>query len=106
MVKEHSRFQLEASKLGRTIIFQVTVFERVDKLRTRLFAETQCTDPLHFILQFVVRDAADFDSLLQKFLAELDFRGFKPERYRLRGDRRWGDWVDLAGAVPVPGAVR
>jgi hypothetical protein len=96
MLKEHSRFQLEAAKLGRTIVFQVTVFERSDKTRTRLYAETQCSDPLHFLLQFIIRDAPDFDTLLDKFLAELDYRGFAPLRYRLRDPKGWGDWLDLA----------
>jgi len=104
MVKEHSRFQLEASKLGRMVVFQVTVFERSDKTRVRLFAETQCSDPLHFILQFIVRDASDFDNLLQKFIAELDFRGFLPLRYRLRNGRTWGDWAEAP--QPLPGVGR
>jgi len=96
MMQEHSRFQLEATKLARTVVFQVTVFSRVDKARTRLYAETQCSDPLHFLLQFVVRDAPDFESLLQKFLAELTHRGFDPVRYRMRDGTAWQDWK------PVP----
>jgi len=99
MIREHSRFQLEATKLGRTIVFQITVFERVDKGRSRLFAETQCDDALHFILQFIVRDAPDFDSLLRKFLAELEYRGFVAQRYRLREARKWGEWI----AIPPDG---
>ena len=104
MVKEHSRFQLEASKLGRTVVFQVTVFERTDKGRTRLFAETQCTDPLHFILQFIIRDAPDFGTLLQKFLAELEYRGFSAVRFRLTDGRRWGEWTPLPEGAPAPAA--
>jgi hypothetical protein len=100
MTKEHSRFQLEASKLGRTIVFQVTVFERSDRTRSRLYAETQCSDPLHFIIQFIVRDAPDFDTLLQKFVAELEFRGFTAERFRMRNDRRWGEWKELPSTTP------
>jgi hypothetical protein len=103
MVKEHSRFQLEAAKLGRKVVFQVTVFERTDKTRTRLYAETQCSDPMHFLLQFIVRDATDFENLLQKFISELDFRGFVAERYRLREARRWGPWTEAP--QPVPGAA-
>jgi hypothetical protein len=106
MVREHSRFQLEASKLGRTVVFQVTVFERQDRLRTRLFAETQCTDPMHYIIQFIVRDASDFDNLLEKFLAELEHRGFAPERYRLRKAGRWADWLPVPGGVPAPRHAR
>lgn len=95
MIKEHSRFQLEATKLGRTVVFQVTVFERSDKTKTRLYAETQCADPLHFIRQFIVRDAQDFNTLMEKFLAELDHGGFVPERYRLRKDKQWGEWEQI-----------
>ncbi len=79
-------------------MFQVTVFEREDRQRTRLYAETQCSDPLHFLLQFIVRDAADFDDLLARFLAELEHRGFEAARYRLREGGKWGEWVALAGA--------
>ena len=104
MMQEHSRFQLEATKLGRTVVFQVTVFSRNDRQRPRLYAETQCTDPLHFLLQFIVRDAPDFDTLLRKFLAELLHRGFEPVRYRLREDRTWGEWqpVPPADLSPMP----
>lgn len=104
MMQEHSRFQLEATKLARTVVFQVTVFSRVDRARTRLYAETQCSDPLHFLLQFVVRDAPDFDSLLQKFLAELTHRGFEPLRFRLREGTAWKEWEPVPPLVPVPSA--
>ena len=95
MMQEHSRFQLEATKLARTVVFQVTVFSRGDKDRQRLYAETQCSDPLHFLLQFVVRDAPDFSSLLQKFQGELDHRGFDPIRYRLRDGLVWQEWLAM-----------
>lgn len=98
MMREHSRFQLEATRLGRTVVFQVTVFEKEDRQRTRLFAETQCSDPLHFLLQFIVRDATDFDDLLSRFLAELEHRGFEATRYRRREGGKWGEWAALAGA--------
>jgi len=103
MLKEHSRFQLEASRLGRIVVFQVTVFEKTDRSGTRLHAETQCSDPLHFIIQFVVRDARDFESLLGKFVSELEHRGFDAGRYRLRDGRVWGDWNDLNGTAAVEG---
>lgn len=106
VLKEHSRFQLEATKLGRTVVFQVTVFERTEKNRSRLYAETQCTDPMHFILQFIIRDAADFDFLLQKFLLELDYRGFIPLRYRLFEAGRWNDWIALPAVAPQAGAAK
>lgn len=98
MLREHSRFQLEASRLGRTVVFQVTVYEKEDRQRTRLYAETQCSDPLHFILQFIVRDATDFDDLLSRFLSELEHRGFEAIRYRLREGQKWGAWEALAGS--------
>jgi len=104
MMQEHSRFQLEATKLARTVVFQVTVFSRVDRARTRLYAETQCSDPLHFLLQFVVRDAPDFDALLQKFLAELTHRGFEPLRFRLREGPSWKEWEPVPPLVPTPTA--
>lgn len=96
-MREHSRFQLEASRLGRTVVFQVTVFEKEDRQRSRLYAETQCSDPLHFMLQFIVRDAKDFDELLSRFLAELEHRGFEATRYRIREGGKWGEWAVLAG---------
>ncbi len=102
MVSEHSRFQLEATKLGRTVVFQVTVMARNDRGRTRLSAETQCSDPQHFLLQFIVRDAEDFGGLLDRFRQELDHRGFNPERYRLRkDDGAWSDWISLGPVVAV-----
>jgi hypothetical protein len=102
MMQEHSRFQLEATKLARTVVFQVTVFSRGDAARPRLYAETQCSDPLHFLLQFVVRDAPDFQSLLQKFQGELAHRGFEPVRYRLREGSTWQDWLAVPALEPPP----
>jgi hypothetical protein len=99
MVTEHSRFQLEATRLGRTVVFQVTVLARSERGRTRLSAETQCSDPLHFMLQFIVRDAADFDDVLARFRQELEHRGFTPERYRLREAGAWADWVQVGPGV-------
>jgi len=95
MMREYSRFQLEATKLGKTVVFQVTVFERTDKAKRTLYAETQCSDPFHFLLQFIVKDATDFDDLLHKFIEELCYRGFEPVRYRVSGGKTWGDWTVL-----------
>ncbi|MBM4389214.1 MAG: hypothetical protein FJ088_15870, partial [Deltaproteobacteria bacterium] len=95
MIKIFGRFQLEASKLERSIVFQVTVYERLDRQKGKLFAETQCSDPLQFILQFIIREAEDFDSLLQKFLKQLDHRGFSPVRYRKRAGNKWEEWIPL-----------
>ena len=102
MMQEHSRFQLEATKLARTVVFQVTVFSRGDKARPRLYAETQCSDPLLFLLQFVVRDAPDFPTLLQKFQGELSHRGFESVRYRLRDGSAWQEWLPVPTQEPPP----
>ena len=100
MINEHARFQLEASKLGREHVFQVTVFEKEERRRKRYFAETQCSDPFHLVIQFIIRDAPDFDGLLQRFVGQLAHRGFEPRRMRLCSPTgKWQAW----GAVPDAG---
>jgi hypothetical protein len=109
VIKEYNRFQLEASKLGRNVVFQMTVFEKTERNRTKLFAETQCSDPLHFIIQFVIREAKDFDGLLNKFLQQLTHRGFTPIKYRIRDGQKWQEWLPISGvtaAVPKQAAQR
>ena len=96
MITEHSRFQLEASKLGREVVFQVTVFQKEERRRKRLFAATQCSDPFHFLIQFIIREAPDFDSLVQRFVRQLEHRGFEPARMRMRDSGKWDKWL------PVP----
>lgn len=96
MIAEFNRFQLEATKLGRNVVFQVTVFEKSDKKKTRLFAETQCSDPYHFMIQFIIREAKDFEDLLERFYGQLDHRGFTPVRYRVRDTSKWGEWTEVA----------
>ncbi len=96
MITEHSRFQLEASKLGRDLMFQVTVFEKEERRRKKLFAETQCSDPFHLVIQFIIREAPDFETLLQRFVTQLEHRGFMPQRMRMRAEGKWQDWQ------PVP----
>ena len=99
--KEHARFQLEATKLGRTLVFQVTVFEKRDRRGVRLFAETQCSDPYNFLIQFIIRDASSFEDVLQRFIEQLRWRGYTPLQYRVRqrvgqqGYQRWGQWVPI-----------
>lgn len=101
MINEHARFQLEASKLGRDHVFQVTVFEKEERRRKRYFAETQCSDPFHLVIQFIIRDAPDFDGLLQRFVGQLQHRGFEPRRMRLcTPTGKWQAW----GEVPHVGA--
>lgn len=99
MTTEHSRFQLEASKLGRDVIFQVTVFEKEERKRKKLFAETSCADPFHLIIQFIIREAPDFDTLLQRFVRQLEHRGFAPIRMRHLTGGKWAEWQ----AVPFTG---
>ena len=90
------RFQLEAVKLGREVTFQVTVFEKKERGRRRLFAETQCADPLQYIIQFVIRDATDLDGVLERFVRQLVHRGFAPIQYRQRSDSgAWQPWIPL-----------
>jgi hypothetical protein len=97
MINEHARFQLEASKLGRDHVFQVTVFEKEERRRKRYFAETQCSDPFHLVIQFIIRDAPDFANLVQRFVGQLQHRGFEPRRMRLSTPAgKWQPW----GAVP------
>ncbi len=96
MITEHCRFQLEASKLGREVVFQVTVFQKEERRRRKLFAATQCSDPFHFLIQFIIREAPDFDTLLARFVGQLEHRGFEPDRLRMRGEGKWDPWV------PVP----
>ena len=107
MIKEYNRFQLEASKLGRAVVFQVTVFEKMERNRGKLFAETQCSDPLHFIIQFIIREAPTFEVLLDKFVQQLTHRGFTPVKYRVRGDGKWQEWLPIeASPSPEPADAR
>ena len=95
-IKVFNRFQLEATKLGRTVTFQVTVFERKERKKSQLFAETQCSDPLQHLIQFVIRDASDMDGVINSFTAQLDHRGFTPLCYRLKKDNgTWASWTTL-----------
>ena len=111
VITEHCRFQLEASKLGRDVVFQVTVFEKEERRRRKLFAATQCSDPFHFLIQFIIREAPDFDTLLQRFVRQLEYRGFEPQRLRIRDGGKWEKWkpvprapIDSAEAAAVAAA--
>jgi hypothetical protein len=98
VIREHSRFQLEATKLGRDVVFQVTVFEKRERRGTRLYAETQCSDPYHYIIQFIIREAQSFDEVVTKFERLLLHRGFTPLRFRVFGTderfnvQKWLEW--------------
>jgi hypothetical protein len=100
LIKEFNRFQLEATKLGRCVVFQVTVFEKTERNRRKLFAETQCSDPLHFVIQFIIREAPTFDVLIDRFVQQLTHRGFTPVKYRVRGEGTWQEWNPIEGASP------
>jgi hypothetical protein len=104
LITEFNRFQLEATKLGRNVIFQVTVFQKRERNRSKLFAETQCSDPFHFIIQFIIREAPTFEVLLEKFYRQLDQRGFAPLRYRVRDKGKWGEWEGIDGTSIAAGS--
>lgn len=90
------RFELESLKLGRDVLFQVTVFEKKERGRRRLFAETQCSDPLQYMVQFVIRDAPDIDGIINRFVEQLVHRGYNPSRYRLGQDNgTWEEWTEI-----------
>jgi len=95
VIKEFNRFQLEATKLGRCVVFQVTVFEKTERNRRKLFAETQCSDPLHFVIQFIIREAPTFEVLIDRFVQQLTHRGFTPVKYRVRGEGKWQEWTPI-----------
>ncbi|NUN12648.1 MAG: hypothetical protein HUU55_03320 [Myxococcales bacterium] len=101
LINEHCRFQLEATKLGRDVVFQVTVLEKRERRGTKLYAETECSDPYHFLIQFIIREAESFEEVLDKFKRQLVYRGFSPLRFRVRthdkttGYDRWAEWVNI-----------
>lgn len=95
-IQVYSRFQLEATKLGRNVVFQVTVFEKKERSKSRLFAETQISDPLQHMIHFIIRDAPDLDAVIQRFQQQLLHRGFVPLQYRVKnGDGSWAPWTHL-----------
>ena len=98
-IKHFKRFQYEATKLGRTVVFQVTVFEKKERNKARLYAETQCYDPLQFLIQFVIRDAPDLDTVIERFTQQLIHRGFSPLQFRVKNDNgSWGTWAHIEAA--------
>ena len=96
-IREYNRFQLEATKLGRNVVFQITVFEKKERNKSRLYAETQCYDPLQHMIQCVIKDAADLDGVIDMFAKQLLHRGFVPVKYRVKsGDGTWDAWSPVA----------
>ncbi len=99
-IREHSRLQLEATKLGRNVVFQLTIFERKERPKSKLYAETQCYDPLQHIIQFVIRDAPDVATVIDMFARQLLHRGFVPLKYRLRAESgSWESWLPMQEGV-------
>jgi hypothetical protein len=95
----YQRFQYEATKLGRSVIFQVTVFERKERNKARLYAETQCYDPLQYLIQFVIRDAPDLEAVIDRFTQQLVHRGFDPLQFRVKNENgTWGEWSHIEAA--------
>lgn len=104
MIQEHARFQLEANRLGRDHVFQVTVFEKDERRRKRYFAETQCSDPFHLVIQFIIRDAPNLAGLVRRFVGQLEHRGFEPRRMRVcEPTGKWQPWgpVPHVGEAPM-----
>lgn len=98
-IKLFQRFQYEATKLGRTVIFQVTVYEKKERNKARLYAETQCYDPLQYLIQFVIRDAPDLEAVIERFTQQLVHRGFDPLQYRVKNESGiWGAWSHIEAA--------
>ena len=79
----------------------MTVFEKTERNRRKLFAETQCSDPLHFVIQFIIREAPTFEVLLAKFVQQLLHRGFTPVKYRVRGEDKWQTWLPIEQDEPA-----
>ena len=81
------------------MIFQITVYEKKERNKTRLYAETQCYDPLQYLIQFVIRDAPDFPAVIDKFKTQLLHRGFTPLQFRVKKDNgAWGGWTHIEAA--------
>ena len=97
MIKEHGKIQVAAEKNGRSVIFDLRVFERKIRKKRKLFAETQCSDTHHFIIQFFVKDADSVEEIIQRFCKQLAHRGFEPVRLR-HLKRGWGPWEALSAA--------
>ena len=100
MVRIDRRFQLESEKLGRKVVFQVTVYEKKNARKDpRYFAQTECEDPYHYRVQFIIKDSPSFEALLDTFIQQLNFRGYTPLRYRIKSDKGWSDWIEIP---PIP----
>ncbi len=75
------------------MFFQATVWEKRERNKSRLYAETECSDPLQYRIQFVIKDAPDLDGVIERFAKQLIHRGFMPTKFRVKsGDGRWEAW--------------
>ncbi|PIE18988.1 MAG: hypothetical protein CSA66_03340 [Proteobacteria bacterium] len=72
------------------------MFEKKERNKSRLFAETQCYDPLQYMIQFVIRDAVDLDGVIEAFSKQLIHRGFAPMKLRVKNDDgTWAAWAAI-----------
>jgi len=97
MIKEHGKIQVTAEKHGKSVVFDLKVFERNTRKKRKLFAETQCSDTHHFIIQFFIKEADTVDEIITRFCSQLAHRGFEPIRLRFK-QRGWGPWEPITAA--------
>ena len=94
-------YQIIATKLGREIPFDVTVYEHPGQQASLFSAETQTQDPFNHMIQFIVREASNATDALAKMNAQMSYRGFTALRIRARstqdamGRSKWEDWQSL-----------
>ena len=96
MIKEYGRIQIAAQKQDRSVVFDLKIFEKKTPKKRKLLAETQCTDPNHFIIQFYIKEADSIEEIMERFSVQLTHRGFTPERVRTL-KRGWGPWEPFPG---------
>ena len=94
-------YQIMASKLGREIPFDVTVYEHPGAESSVYSAETQTQDPFNHMIQFIVREASNPTDALAQMNAQMSYRGFTALRIRARsakdelGRSKWEEWQAL-----------
>ncbi len=94
-------YQIIATKLGREIPFDVTVYEHPGAESSVYSAETQTQDPFNHMIQFIVREAENATDALAQMNAQMSYRGFTALRIRSRstkdalGRSKWEEWRSL-----------
>jgi len=94
-------YQIVASKLGREVPFDVTVYEHPGPESSKFSAETQTQDPFNHMIQFIVRGATNATDALAQMNAQMSYRGFTSLRIRARsgedalGRSKWEEWRSL-----------